>query len=135
MWASSMTMKSMSLGLQLGQQIVGVLAGPERVEVGDDTSAASSSSRVTSRIGPLLAVEVLTCGRRTTGDQRPARQAIEDVADGLVVEGAVESAADDAAGRDDHRPPLGECERGATPSAVFPAPTDITQAACLPPPR
>ena len=61
------------------------------------TSAASSSLAGDVADRAVVAVEGPHRGRPAAGDERTAGQAVEDVADGLVVEGAVERAADDAA--------------------------------------
>src|SRR4029453_5499858 len=88
-------------GCELGQQVVGVLAGAEGVEVGDDDVGAQQLFPCDGADGARLRVEGQDLWGSAAGDKGAAGQAVEDVADGLVVEGSVEGAADDRPWGDD----------------------------------
>ena len=105
---------------QLAEQVVGVLAGAQGVEVGHDDVGGQQSLPRDPPDGALLPIEGEYCRGPTARDQRPTREVVEDVAGLGVVECRVEGAPDDAAGRDDEGPPAGEAETGHHPQRSLP---------------
>ena len=98
--------------LQLGEQVVEVLAGAERVEVGHQDVGVEQL--IAGDVADRAVVPVQHPHRRgwTAGNQRSAWQAVEDVQRVAVVQRPVEGAADHRAGRDDHHPSPREPETG-----------------------
>jgi hypothetical protein len=99
-------------GCELGQQVVGVAAGAQGVEVGDDDVGGKELLPCDGADGARLRVKGQGVWRSAARDEGPAGQAVEDVADGLVVEGSVKGAADDRPWGDDKGAPAGERQRG-----------------------
>ena len=106
MWASSTTMKSMSSG-QVWRAGRHVFASSERMKVRNDHVRRKNCSPLTPLIAPSRD-PVSTPAAVGCPAEGPAREAVEDVADGRVVECTVECAANYATGCENEGAPLAE---------------------------
>ena len=103
------------VGSKLGQEIVGVVASAERVEVRHDDVGAEQLLSGDSLDGAIISIERQHLRRWHTRDEGTARQPIENVAQRLVVEGLVEGSPDHAPRSNHHGPAPGEGEAGHDP--------------------
>jgi hypothetical protein len=88
---------------EFSQQVVGVGARPQRVEIGDHHMRPEQFLAGHASDRAFVTVERQHARRRATRDERTARQPIQDVAHGLMVERSVEGAPDHAPRGDDER--------------------------------